>query len=115
MLTLVGLVVAWAGSGYMIARHARGTASSIARGAFAGLVSVAVLWLTFVVLNQWFIDRMSYEPNRILAFQRSGYTTMREYWSQQRGWGPFPLALALAMIVGAIGGALRRVTNRPTP
>ncbi|HEX7138834.1 MAG TPA: hypothetical protein VF219_13335, partial [Vicinamibacterales bacterium] len=111
LLTLLGLLVVWCWGGYAIARRASGRFASIGWGAYAGVVSVGLLWLTFIVLNQLFIDRMSYEPDRILAFRRSGYATMREFWNHQRGWGPFPLMMAVAMLAGAIGGALRTPKN----
>jgi hypothetical protein len=111
VLTVAGFLFIWACSGYLIARRVSGSTTRVIAGAVAGIVSVGVLWLTFIVLNNVFLDRMSYEPDRIRAFQQSGYATMREYWHHQSGWGPFPLLMAVAAVVGAIGGAVRR--NKP--
>jgi uncharacterized membrane protein YeiB len=113
-LTIAGLLCVWGCSGHILARRANAVGSALMAGAVAGVVSVAVLWLTFIVLNHLFLDRMSYEPDRIRAFQRSGYATIREYWGHQRGWGPFPLLMFAAAAVGAIGGAIRRTTQRRT-
>jgi hypothetical protein len=47
--------------------------------------SVAFLWFAFVGLNTLFIEQMSYEPDRILAFHRSGYATLQEWWHHTMG------------------------------
>jgi hypothetical protein len=112
--TIAGLVCVWGCSGYMLARRANAVGTALVAGAVAGILSVAMLWLTFIILNYFFLERMSYEPDRIRAFQRSGYATMREYWNHQRGSGPAPLLMLVATIVGAIGGAVRRTTQRRT-
>jgi hypothetical protein len=111
-VTIAGLLCVWGCSGYLMARPANRTAAAFFAGAVAGIVSVGVLWLTFVALNNLFLDRMSYEPDRIRAFHQSGYATMREYWDHQRGWGPFPLVMLVAAVVGGIGGAVRRTAQR---
>jgi hypothetical protein len=110
-VTIAGLLSVWASSGYIIARRVNGTRSRIIAGAAAGILSVGILWITSIVLNNLFVDRMSYEPDRMRAFHQSGYATMREYLHHQ-GWGPAPLLMFVAAIVGAIGGAVRRRTRR---
>ena len=111
-ITIVGLLCVWGCSGYLMARRANRRAMAPLAGAVAGILSVGILWLTFVALNNLFLDRMSYEPDRIRAFHQSGYATMREYWDHQRGWGPFPLVMLVAAVVGGIGGAVRRTSQR---
>jgi hypothetical protein len=106
-LTIAGLLCVWGCSGYLMARPAKRSGAAFFAGAVAGIVSVGILWLTFIVLNNLFLDRMSYEPDRVRAFHQSGYATIREYWDHQRGWGPFPLVMLIATIVGALGGAVR--------
>jgi hypothetical protein len=77
------------------------------------IVIVGILSLTSISLKNLFVYRMSYEPDRIRAFQQSGYATMKEYLHHQ-GWGPAPLLMFVAAIVGAIGGAVRKRTERMT-
>jgi hypothetical protein len=48
---------------------------------------------------------MSYEPDRIRAFQASGYPTMRAYVNQLDMF--FPMLMLIAAIAGAAGGAIR--------
>src|SRR5438876_9282529 len=45
-ITIAGLLCVWAGSGYIIARPANCVLSRIIMGAFIGIVSVGILWLT---------------------------------------------------------------------
>jgi hypothetical protein len=71
-----------------------------------------MLWVSLIVLNSLFIDRMSYEPDRIRAFQQSGYATMGEYWKHQHSLGPFPLLMSVAAVIGTVGGGIRRATHR---
>jgi hypothetical protein len=109
--TIVGLLAIWASSGYVAARWPTRTLPAVGAGVLAPVVSTAMLCSTFVVLNGLFIDRMSYEPDRLLAFHRSGYATLQQWWNHQQGWGPFPILICAAAVVGALGGltqALRR-------
>ena len=108
-ITIAGLLCVWASSGYLIARRFSATGSRIVAGAVTACASVGLLWLAFIVLNQIFLERMSYEPDRIWAFRHSGYPTLRAWWSHQHGWGPFPLLGSIAAAVGAVGGGIGRV------
>ena len=112
VLSVVGLLCVWVYGGYFIARRVNGARSALIAGAVAGIVSVGILWLTSIVLNNAFPDRMIYEPEGIRAFHQSGYATMREYLNHGRGWGPAPLLMFVAALVGAIGGSIRSMTQR---
>ena len=102
-MTACGLLFVWALGGYLAARGTRTIPAAIGAGAVTAVLSVGILWLTFVSLNNLFTDRMSYEPDRIRAFKASGYPTMREYLDHGTGSGPFPLLLGVAVIVGTAG------------
>jgi hypothetical protein len=105
-VSVIGLLFAWALGGYLVGRRTRTAAASVGAGASAAAASVVLLWLTFVVLNTLFTDRMSYEPDRIRAFNASGAATMREYLDRRPGVGPFPLLMAVAVLAGATGGVI---------
>ena len=111
LLTAAGLLCLWAASGYIAARVPRTSAAAIGAGALMAAISVAMVWLAFVVLNGAFIERMSYEPDRIRAFQRSGYPTLQEWWHHQRDCGPFPIVMSVAAGVGAFGGLMQRLVS----
>jgi MFS family permease len=103
--TVAGLLIVWVLAGYVAAGHGRYLA---ARGALVGIVSVAILSATFAFLNDFFTDRMSYEPDRIRAFAHSGYPTMHEFVMSGSWWrSPFPLLMAVAAVAGAVGAWLR--------
>jgi hypothetical protein len=106
--TVIGLLVVWTATGYLSADRSRGAGRALASGALGGTISVAILWLTFIVLNNLFIDRMSYEPDRIRAFRESGDATMREFVNQGllRGLLLPGLLMCVAAIAGAAGGAV---------
>jgi hypothetical protein len=113
VVTIVGLLLVWACSGYAVARHVKRGATRAIAGAVIAAMSIGILWLAFLVLNTLFIERMSYEPDRILAFHRSGYATWREWWNHNHGSGPFPLLGCVAAVVGAISGGMRALHRRP--
>lgn len=102
-LTALGLLLVWAVGGYLAARGARTVVMAIRAGVVSAIMSVGLLWTTFVVLNNTFTDRMSYEPDRIRAFVASGYPTMRAYVNHGTGLGPFPLLTGVAVVVAAAG------------
>jgi hypothetical protein len=105
-LTLAGLLFVWGLAGYLAAR---GRTHRVIWGATAGVVSVLMIGVTFFVLNWFFVDRMSYEPDRIRAFHASGARTMWEFVNG-RGFdpGPGPILMVLAALAGAAGSGLRR-------
>jgi hypothetical protein len=105
-VTVFGLLFVWALGGYLAGRRTRTMLAAIGAGATTAMVSVGILWLTFVALNRVFPDRMSYEPDRIRAFKASGYPTMREYLDHNTGPGPLPLLMGAAVIVATTGGLL---------
>jgi hypothetical protein len=105
-LTVSGLLFAWGLGGYFAARGARTVLAAIRAGAIAAVTSVAILWLTFITVNNLFTDRMSYEPDRIRAFRASGYPTMQAFVNHGFGLGPFPLLMCVAALAGVAGGVI---------
>jgi MFS family permease len=112
LLTVFGLLLVWGVAGYLAAHGSRTVLTAIGAGAVAAVTSVAILWLTFITLNNLFTDRMSYEPDRIRAFRASGEPTMRAYLHHQPGAGPFPLVMGVAVLAGVAGGAIGRKRQR---
>ncbi|HEY7336191.1 MAG TPA: hypothetical protein VH639_14980 [Bryobacteraceae bacterium] len=104
-LTGGSMLLVWGLLGYLAvrSRSAVGVAS-IKTGAIAGILSVGVFWLTFIVLNNLFIDRMSYEPDRIRAFKESGYAGMRAFVNSGMATAPFIIFIAGLMCIAALAG-----------
>jgi hypothetical protein len=96
----------WALGGCLAGRGTRSVFAAIGAGVITAVMSVGILWLTFIALNRVFTDRMSYEPDRVRAFRASGYPTMREYLHHSTGLGPLPLLMGVAVLVGMAGSVL---------
>jgi hypothetical protein len=105
-VTAFGLLFVWALGGYLAGRSTRSVLGAIRAGAITAVMSVGILWLTFITLNRLFTDRMSYEPDRIRAFRASGYPTMRAYLNHSIGPGPFPWLMGVAVLAGMAGSVL---------
>jgi hypothetical protein len=74
---------------------------------------MALLAAAFAVLNNLFVDRMSYEPDRFAAFQRSGCATMRAFVNCEMVLSSFfPVLGVIAAVVGAAGGVVRVARQR---
>lgn len=113
-VTVFGLLFVWALGGYLAGRRTRTVLAAVFAGLATAVMSVGILWLTFVTLNALFTGRMCYEPDRIRAFKASGYPTMREYLDHGQGPGPFPLLVGVAAIAGLAGSFLgEKIENRP--
>jgi hypothetical protein len=102
-LTVLGLLLVWAVGGYLAASGTRTVGMGIASGVVSAIMSVGMLGATFILLNNTFTDRMSYEPDRIRAFRASGYSTIREYVNHGMGLGPLPLLMTVAVVAAAAG------------
>ena len=112
-MTVFGLLLVWALGGYLAERRTRTALAAAFAGLTTAVMSVGILWLTFITLNSLFTDRMSYEPDRIRAFKASGYPTMREYLDHGQGPGPFPLLVGVAAIAGIAGSVVgEKIQNR---
>jgi hypothetical protein len=106
-ITVGGLLFVWGLCGYLAAPPAGSIGAAMRTGAIAGIMSVGILWLASIVLNNLFIERMSYEPDRIRAFHESGYATMRTYVNSSIFDSFTLMLLSVAAVTGAIGGAIR--------
>jgi len=112
-VTLFILISIWTLSGFFAPSEPSDWRRAMAAGAASGILSVAVLAAVFVVLNNLFPVRMSYEPDRLRAFSESGYATLRTYINRQLVLsGFFPALATVAAILGSTGGGLRTLMAR---
>ena len=84
-------------------------ASGPVAGAVAGVVIAVLGTLTFLVVNNLFLDIVSRQHDKRVAFAASGWTSMRWYLTVQQLLGGVFLVVALAVIgavLGLLGAAL---------
>jgi hypothetical protein len=70
-------------------------------GALAGAITGVVGGLAFLALDQSFIDTVSKQPDKVINFPTSGYSTMRNYLLAH----DLP-NVGVGLVLGAVGGAL---------
>jgi hypothetical protein len=92
--------------------RARGTTiwDGVKAGAAAGAVIAILVTLTFLVVNNLFLDIVSRQHDKRVAFAASGWTSMREYLSVTQLEGGLVLTPVLAFVggvLGLLGAALR--------
>jgi hypothetical protein len=90
---------------------ATGMTAGVKAGAVAGAVIAAMVTLTFVVVNNVFLDIVSRQHDKRIAFASSGWTSMRAYLTVTQLGGALILIPALATVgalLGLIGAAIAR-------
>jgi hypothetical protein len=98
----------------------QGLAAGVKAGATAGAVIAVLITLTFLVVNNLFLDIVSRQHDKRVAFAASGWTSMRAYLTvtQLRG-GLFlvPALAAVGAVLGLLGAALyrRRALSQARP
>jgi SAM-dependent methyltransferase len=91
--------------------------AGVKAGATAGAVLAAMITLTFLAVNNLFLDIVSRQHDKRVAFAASGWTSKRAYLTVNQLQGALFLIPALAF-VGAVLGLLgatifRRPASRP--
>jgi hypothetical protein len=88
-------------SGYLAARNTLRVADGFRAGALTAVIGMGLIMVTFLVVDNLFLETVSQQVDKIYAFQRSHYASMREYinWSSLRG------AVVVLPVMGLIGGA----------
>jgi hypothetical protein len=71
--------LALAFTGVLAARTGRGAGSVVAAGAFAGALLGALIIVTFLVVDNVWLDIVAQQPQKIDDFARSGATSMRGF------------------------------------
>jgi hypothetical protein len=99
LVVLAGLLVLIGVRG----RRAGGTmAGGVKAGIAAGVTIAVMVTLTFLVVNNLFLDIVSRQHDKRVAFAASGWTSMRAYLTVTQLQG----GLVLVPVLGIIGGAL---------
>lgn len=115
LAVLAGLLVAIGARGRRRAGGdlAAGMAAGVKAGAVAGGVIASMVTLTFLVVNNVFLDIVSRQHDKRIAFASSGWTSMRAYLTvTQLGGALFliPALAAVGALLGLVGAAIVRRT-----
>jgi hypothetical protein len=111
LAVLAGLLIAIGARG----RRRAGTVVSGAKaGGTAGGVIAGMVTLTFLTVNNLFLDIVSKQHDKRVAFASSGWTSMRAYMTVTQLQGLLVL-LPVLVIIGATLGLLGAVVFRPRP
>jgi hypothetical protein len=102
----------WMVAGYAAYRRTGAWGAAIKAGAIVALVSMALVMLTFAVIDNLFLDIVSRQPEKLWGFQHSQYHDMRAYINHGLLRGlcfVLPAFAAGGAALGAIGGMLARL------
>jgi hypothetical protein len=109
LIVLAALLIA---VGARARRQADGAISGVKAGAAAGVIIGAAVTVTFLVVNNLFLDIVSRQHDKRVAFAASGWTSMRAYLTVTQIAGGLFLVPALA-VVGAVLGLIGAAVFRP--
>ncbi len=85
--------------------------AGVRAGATAGVLIAVMVTLTFLIVNNLFLDIVSQQHDKRIAFASSGFTSMRAYLSVSQIEGGLFLVPVMAFVggmLGLVGGALSR-------
>jgi hypothetical protein len=111
---LVGYVALFAYfglSGFLAARGGSSTASAVLTGAVTAAVSVAIILVTFIVIDNLFLAMVMQQPDKAYGFAHSGLASRRDYVNQGNLLGiltALPAVTAIGAGCGLAGGLLAR-------
>jgi hypothetical protein len=105
LVTFIVMFLCFGWAGYRAGNLPGDWASGAVAGASAALVSIAIGLLTFVVVDNVFLDVVSRQPEKIWGFQHSDYASIQEYinWGLAKG---AIFGLPVGGLIGASMGAL---------
>jgi hypothetical protein len=117
---LAGLLVMIGARGQRRAGPAAGTGllAGVKAGATAGAVIAAMITLTFLAVNNLFLDIVSRQHDKRVAFAASGSTSMRAYLTVTQLRGALfliPVLAVIGAVLGLLGAAIfQRRVSQPT-
>jgi hypothetical protein len=78
-------------------------------GAVTALLSVGIALLTFIVIDNLFLDTVMTQPDKMAGFAASGMTSARDYVNQGNPsiLVVLPFVMLIGAVCGALGGAIR--------
>jgi hypothetical protein len=113
--TLVVLVLLFVAIGFRGRRTGAGVVAGVKAGVAAGVVLAVTVTLTFLVVNNIFFAIISRQHDKRIAFENSGWVSMRAYVSVAQVEGLLiliPAGIVAGIALGLLGAAL---AGRLTP
>jgi hypothetical protein len=116
-LAAAALLTSFAVAGFLASRATGRLAVGLRAGALAALIGVGLLMLTFLVVDNLFLDLVSQQPDKVWGFQHSQYASMRAYVTvgQLRGFLLLPVFALVGAACGGIGAAARKAVGVVVP
>jgi hypothetical protein len=111
-LAFIALFLFFALVGVLASRKTNRLLSGTWAGAITALLGVGIAMLTFVVIDNLFLDIVSHQADKISGFQHSTFHTMRDYINAGLLSGVvtvLPVMAAVGAGCGTLGAALRKL------
>lgn len=115
LITLAGLAAILITIGVRGRRRADDLVGGVKAGAAAGAVIAVMVTLTFIVVNNLFLDIVSRQHDKRVAFAASGWSSMRAYLTvtQLRGaLALIPMLTIVGAVLGLLGGAVASLRTK---
>ncbi|HEY4025093.1 MAG TPA: hypothetical protein VGO86_01580 [Candidatus Dormibacteraeota bacterium] len=109
---LVGYLVLFAYfglSGFLVARGGSSMGRAVLTGAATAVVGIGMALVTFIIIDNLFLDVVMQQPDKAYGFAHSGLASARDYVNQGNVLGfvtAMPMAAAIGAGCGLVGGLL---------
>lgn len=106
----IGLLVYFAVAGLVAGNARNRLASSAWAGALTAMVLLVIVMVTFIVIDNLFLDVVMQQPDKANGFRHSGLTSQRDYVNQGNlaALALLPIFGAFGAGFGALGGLIRK-------
>jgi hypothetical protein len=112
----LGLFLLFAIGGALNSERARPLRSGAIGGAGAALIMIAMIMLTFVIVDNLFLDTVSQQIDKINAFQaQTTYTNIRDFINSGLLLGTLTVLPVVAVVGGGLGAIASLSRQRLTP
>jgi hypothetical protein len=115
-LVYFGLFALFSVGGYLASKSTHSLRSGAVGGAVTALLSIGLTMLTFIIIDNLFLDIVSQQPDKLWGFQhQQAFHTMRDYVNVGLLRGVLfvlPVMTLLGAVLGTIGASVRKLRLR---
>jgi len=118
LLSAGSLLVFFVAIGFLVSGNTARIATGARIGALTALIGMGIAMLTFLAVDNLFLDIVSKQPEKIWGFEHSQFASMRAYINAGHLRGlvtVLPVFVLVGAACGAIGAALGKVARRGVP